>query len=121
MKKKLRTVKIEFSIETTPHLSTNIIWRSNNPSAVTEGTDKVQFQVQYLLCYIQTKSVYIFFFLGGGVKHALSDVVYIDMTVLKEEGPNDIFLQQDRGPPNFHTTVQTSWHRQPSHLGTSLT
>jgi len=21
---------------------------------------------------------------------------------------NDIFLQQDRGPPNFHTTVQTS-------------
>ena len=64
----------------------------------------------------------LLFFLGGvSVKHALSNVVYAGMVVLKEEGPNDIFIQLDSGPPYFHTTVQTSWHKQPSHLGTSHT
>jgi hypothetical protein len=71
-----------------------------------------------IFCAISKQKV---FFCGGGVKHALSNVVYADMVVLKEEGPNDIFIQQDSGPPNFHTTVQTSLHRQPSHLGTSHT
>jgi len=70
-----------------------------------------------IFCAISIKKCRPFFL----VKHALTDVVYVDMIFLKEEGPNDIFLQQDRGPPNFHTTVQTSWHRQSSHLGTSLT
>ena len=61
-------------------------------------------------------------------KHALPDVVYLDMLVFEEEGPNDIqarqrssiFSHYSSGLLGMKVSKETDWQRHPSHLSTSL-